>query len=190
MRILVIADRPPKRKIKDITSEQPIDLIVTLGDLDQSQIRELEDITHIPKIGVYGNHDSGMYFEPLGIRNMHLATFELNGVIFGGFQGCVRYKENPEAIMCTQEEASLLLEDFPHVDVFLAHCPPYGINDEPEEVTHQGFKALREYIEIRQPAYLLHGHTYPTAENMVTEYAGTRIEYIYSDRILELELIK
>lgn len=190
MRILAISDRPPKRKIKEIISEQTIDLIVTLGDLDQSQIRELEDITHIPKIGVYGNHDSGMYFEPLGIQNMHLATYEQGGIVFGGFQGCVRYKENPDAIMCTQEEATELLKDFPRVDVFLAHCPPYGINDEPEEVTHQGFKAFRDYIERHQPAYLFHGHTYPTEESMITEYAGTKIEYIYSDRILALELTK
>lgn len=190
MRILAISDRPPKRKIKEIISEQTIDLIVTLGDLDQSQIRELEDVTHIPKIGVYGNHDSGMYFEPLGIQNMHLTTFELNGVVFGGFQGCVRYKENPDAIMCTQEEASELLKDFPRVDVFLAHCPPYGINDEPEELSHQGFRALREYIETKKPAYLLHGHTYPTEEERVREFAGTKIEYVYGEMILELDLTK
>lgn len=188
MRILAIADRPPKRRIKEILSEQRIDLIITLGDLDQSQIRELEDVTDIPKIGVYGNHDSGMYFEPLGIKNMHLVTAEYGGVVFGGFQGCVRYKENPDAIMCTQEEARELLKDFPHVDVFLTHCPPYGINDEPEEVTHQGFVALRDYIERHRPVYLLHGHTYPTAENMIREFAGTRIEYIHAEVILDLDI--
>ncbi len=190
MRILAIADRPPKRKIKEIISEQKIDLIITLGDLDQSDIRELEDITHIPKIGVYGNHDSGMYFEPLGIKNMHLETYEQDGIVFGGFQGCVRYKENPDAIMCTQDEATELMKDFPRVDVFLAHCPPYRINDEPDELAHQGFRALREYVEIHAPAYLFHGHTYPTEENIVRKFAGTKIEYVFEERVLEIDITR
>ena len=45
---------------------------------------------------------------------------------FGGFQGCVRYKENPLAIMYTQEEADKMFAVFPPVDVFITHCPLAG----------------------------------------------------------------
>ncbi len=186
MKILAISDRPPREKIKIILNKNRVDLICTLGDLDYFSLQELQYITNIPKLGVYGNHDSGMYFEPLGIINMHLKTFEFCGLIFGGFEGSVRYKDDPYAKMYTQEEAFQLLKDFPYVDVMLTHCPPYGINDEPEELAHQGFKALREYIEAKKPKYLLHGHTYPTAKNMITKFINTQIIYIYADKIVDL----
>lgn len=187
MKILAIADRAPREKIKSILEKNPVDLICTLGDLDYVSLTELEHINNIPKLGVYGNHDSGMYFEPLGITNMHLKTFEFDGLTFGGFEGCVRYKDSAYAKMYTQEEASLLLKDFPRVDVMLVHCPPYGVNDEPEELSHQGYKALREYVELKKPKYLLHGHTYPTTDNIVTKFADTEIIYVYEDKIIDLQ---
>jgi predicted phosphodiesterase len=188
MKILAIADRPPKEKIKNILEKnKDVNLICTLGDLDYFSLIELKDINNIPKIGVYGNHDSGKYFDELGITNLHLKTFEFMGYIFGGFEGSVRYKQNPHAIMYTQEEAFELLKDFPGVDIMLAHCPPYGINDEPEELAHQGFKALREYIEIKKPKYFFHGHTYPTKENLITKFCETQIIYIYEEKIIEIE---
>lgn len=185
MRILAISDRPARTSIKQIVASQPIDLIVTLGDFDLSQLRELQDITDIPKLGVYGNHCSGMYMESLGIINMHLQRCEYMGLIFGGFEGSVRYKQTPDAKMYTQEEAQALLKDFPHVDVMLVHCPPFGVNDEPDELAHQGFKALNEYIEREKPRYLMHGHTYE--EDLNTDKVGdTNIIYVTADKIVEI----
>jgi len=166
--ILAIADRPPKESIKEILSKSSVDLICTLGDLDYYSLIELKDIINIPKIGVYGNHCSGTYFEELGIKNMHLETFEYKSFTFGGFEGSVRYKADKYAPMYTQEEANELLKDFPKVDVMLCHCPPYGINDEPDEVSHQGFKALKDYVEKHSPQYLLHGHTYPKDTELIS----------------------
>lgn len=158
MNVLAIADRRPKINILEVVRDNNVDLIVTLGDLTKDDIRLLEQITNIPKIGVYGNHDSGTYMPELGIWDMHLKVWDYMGLSFGGFRGCVRYKENPEAIMYTQEEALRLMDTFPKVDIFICHCPPRGINDE-EEVAHQGFQALRDYIDREQPKVLLHGHT-------------------------------
>ena len=187
MKILAIADRPPRESIKSTLSKNKIDLICTLGDLDGISLAELKDVTDIPKIGVYGNHCFGTYFESLGIKNMHLQTFEFGGLTFGGFEGSIRYKQNPYAKMYTQEEAYGLLKDFPGVDVMLAHSPPYGINDEPEELAHQGFKALREYLDKERPKYFFHGHTYPTAENIVKKFADTEIIYIYEDKLIDIQ---
>ncbi len=186
MKILAISDRPPREKIEEIIGKSSVDLICTLGDLQQSELCGLEKITNIPKFGVYGNHDSGMYFEPLGITNIHLKIFKLRGLTFGGFEGCVRYKNDPYAKMYTQEEATNLLRDFPYVDVMLVHCPPYGVNDEPDEVAHQGYRALRAYVEEKTPRYLLHGHTYPTEKTMVMQFCGTKIIYVYQDKLIEL----
>jgi len=185
MRILVIADRAPDKRISEILAESPIDLIVTLGDLELSQIRDLENVMEIPKIGVYGNHCSGMYMPGLGIENMHLATKTISDITFGGFEGCVRYKQS-SAPMFTQEEASALLATFPHVDVMLVHCPPFGVNDDQTDIAHTGFIGLRDYVEREKPAYLFHGHTYPTENELITKFGETNIEYVFGSRVIEI----
>ena len=185
MKVLVIADRRPRINIAGVVQKEGIELIITLGDLSRADILELKDIQDVPKIGVYGNHDSGTYMPELAIADMHLKIWDYKGLRFGGFQGCVRYKENPDAIMFTQEEATQLMANFPAVDVFLSHCPPRGINDE-EEVAHQGFDALLEYIERTPPKVLLHGHTYPTEETAVRQHGQTKIEYVFEYKIIDL----
>jgi len=183
MKFLVIADKNPRINIEEVVRAQNIDIIVTLGDLTREDILPLKEISDIPKIGVYGNHDSGTYMNELGIINMHLNTWDFNGYKFGGFQGCVRYKDNPQALMYKQEEASAMMTNFPNVDIFICHCPPKGINDE-EEIAHQGFDALLDYIDRAQPKMLMHGHTYPEEETMIRQHGPTKIEYISGYRII------
>ncbi len=189
MKILVLADRPPHHSVtgslRELCQREGVELICTLGDLERADIVELEYITNIPKIGVYGNHCSGTYMEELGIMNMHLSTWQFGSKTFGGFQGCVRYK-NGDAPMCTQAEATQWMQGFPPVDVFLSHAPPYGINDDPDEVAHQGFYALRNYFDTMQPQLWLHGHTYPEEGQVVTHHGPTRIEYVFGHKILEI----
>lgn len=186
MIVLAIADRPPKNNILETIKKYPVDLIMTLGDLDFFDIRNLEKITNIPKIGIYGNHCTGTYMESLGIENLHLKTKEIGGLVFGGFEGSLKYKESSCAKMYTQEEASELLKDFPTVDCLIAHAPPYGINDEVGDPTHEGFIAIRDYIERQKPKYFFHGHTYPTQEDLIIKYIDTDIIYVYQDRLIKL----
>lgn len=88
MKALVIADRRPATRITRILQQQPVELIITLGDLTRDDLLPLEHITDIPKIGVYGNHDSGSYMPELGIWNLHMTTWQWGGLTFGGFEGC------------------------------------------------------------------------------------------------------
>lgn len=184
MHILAIADRPPEKPMKEILAEHTIDVVVTLGDLEMSQIRSLENVD-LPKLGVYGNHCSGMYMPELGIENMHMKIKEIQGVVFGGFEGCVKYKES-SAKMYTQEEASAMLSVLPKVDIMLVHCPPYGVNDDPTEISHTGYVGLREYVEREKPKYLFHGHTYPKENELVTLLGNTKIIYIFGSKIIEI----
>lgn len=186
MTIFAIADKNPRIDILDTIQSTSADVVVTLGDLTREDLLPLERATSLPKIGVYGNHDSGTYMDELGIWDMHLKTWNFGGLKWGGFQGCVRYKDNPQAIMCTQEEAEQWMRGFPPVDVFLSHCPPYGINDEPEDTTHQGFKVLRSYLETHKPMVWMHGHTYPPADVEIKKFGDTRIEYVSGYKIIYL----
>lgn len=185
MKALIIADRNPHINIVEVVQTNNVELVITLGDLTREDILALQQLTTIPKIGVYGNHDSGTYMPELGIMDMHLKTWSFQGVTYGGFQGCVRYKENPDAIMYTQEQARQMIAGFPPVDIFISHCPPRGINDE-EEVAHQGFIGLREYIDQKAPKIWLHGHTYPTEQSLVTQHGSTKIEYVFGYKLLNL----
>lgn len=186
MKILALADTAPQQSLQTLFSTHPdIDLVITLGDLEQPDISFLEEVTNIPKIGVYGNHCSRTYFEPLGIMNLHMHTWSYKGLTFGGFEGCVKYKDSNYAVMYTQDEASQLLKDFPKVDVFIAHCPPFGINDQ-QDPAHIGFHGLRTYLEEKQPAHFFHGHTYPTQETLVTHFLNTEIHYIHGAKIITI----
>ncbi len=184
MKILVIADRAPQNGLKELVEKEGVELIVTLGDLEYSELSELNNID-VPKFGVYGNHCSGNYFEDLGIKNMHLQTFTFKGLIFGGFEGSHKYKEDDYAKMYTQEQAKELLEDFPYVDVFLSHSPPKSINDE-DDTAHVGFEALKTYLEEKKPRYFFHGHTYPKKGEEITQYKETEIIYIQGDKIVNI----
>lgn len=185
MVILAIADRAPRFSILETIKKYSVDIVCTLGDLKYNQLVELEHVSSIPKIGVYGNHCMGNYFESLGIKNMHLTTFEYMGIKFGGFEGSVRYKESGEH-MFTQAQAIDLLKGFPYVDIMLAHSPPYMINDEPYTTSHQGLIALRKYIDEVHPKYLFHGHTSPTEDSVINEYNGTRIVFVSQDQVLRI----
>ena len=186
MKILAIADRPPRSSIRKLVTENQIDLICTLGDLDYYSLRELELIKDLPKLGVYGNHDGGAYFADLGIHDLHLKTFVFQGLTFGGFQGCVKYKEAFDNSLFTQKESQQLLQAFPPVDVMLTHCPPYGVNDDRFDLSHTGFIGLKEYLERAKPSYLFHGHTYPTTDQLVTKYLDTNIVYVFQDKIMTI----
>lgn len=186
IRLLTIADRPPRKFIKEIIAESKVDIIVTLGDLEFHQISELSDIANLPKIGVYGNHDSGTYMNDLGIINMHLNRYSFRDITFGGFEGCVRYKESDYAKMYSQEESIELLRDFPNVDVLLTHSPPRGIHDHTDPA-HVGLEGIINYIKEKKPKYLLHGHTYIPASEKRVNFGDTEIIHISGDEIIELE---
>lgn len=183
--ILCIADTPPKLPILEWVKNESIDLIITLGDLEYTQINQLEAVITIPKIGIYGNHCTPGYMEPLGIMNLHMHTWSYGGLTFGGFEGSPRYKRDPYTKMYSEEEATEMLKKFPPVDVFISHSPPRGINDE-DDVAHTGFLALRTYLDEKQPRYFLHGHTYPKSENLVKRHGNTEILYINGDQLIAL----
>ncbi len=185
MKALVLADRRPRIDLVQTIKDENIEIVISLGDFAREDLLPLAEVTHIPKIGVYGNHCSGNYMPEIGIMNLHSATWQFQGKTFAGLQGCVRYKSYPDAIMFTQEEAWQILENYPQVDIFITHCPPRGINDE-DEISHQGFDALLDYIDRKPPKILLHGHTYPDENNLVRQHGSTRIEYVSGHRIIDL----
>jgi len=177
MKAFVISDT---NRIIDPPALDDIDLVITCGDIMPHEIPvELNK----PIFGVYGNHCNGQYLEELGATNLHLKVAEFNGLKFGGFQSCINYKERSLVKLYTQEEADELLKDFPPVDVFVAHSPPFGLLDIPGDHVHQGFFAFKDYIDRHHPRIFLCGHS---GENAEMEYNGTKIYRTEGFRILDI----
>jgi Icc-related predicted phosphoesterase len=161
LRALVLADERPYVPIERLL-ERDVDVVLCLGDLSRRDLEPLAD-ARLPKLGVHGNHDRGDEF--------------------GGFSGSNEYHAEPRYTW-SQKKASKLLRKFGHVDVMLAHSPPLGVNDDPEDAAHTGLVGLREYVERERPAMLLHGHTYPPLP--VERWGDTEVRHVRGHRYVTL----
>jgi uncharacterized protein len=184
VRLLAFADEPPPADAAEIVAQNPIDAVVTLGDLRPDWIASLATVD-VPRFGVHGNHDGEDELPGLGIRDLHLSRAEVGECSFAGFEGCVRYGDG--AHQYTQEEAAALMRDLPPADVLLCHCPPAGVNDDPDDPAHVGFRALREWVEEHRPRYLLHGHTTPDARTRIDHLGPTKVVWVRGVAPVELE---
>ncbi len=188
MRVLAIADRPPPVDPAKLALERDVDAVVTLGDLQPSWIEPLERLRK-PKLGVYGNHDDEPYMTYFGIDNLHLNQIDLGKVTFAGFEGCVSYRRSGIGRVgpsYTQRQARKLIRKLPAADVLLCHCPPLGVNDDPEDPAHIGFEGLLDWVDRHQPRHLLHGHTHPLGGRVVTRHGPTLVHWISGARVLSL----
>jgi uncharacterized protein len=155
-----------------------------LGDLEPAWTEGLADVD-LPKLGVRGNHDAPDALESIGVEDLHLRRAELGGLSFAGFGGSPRY--SPQGgNEWTEEEAELMMAILPAADVLLAHSPPEGVNDEPDDRVHRGSPALRAWVERHQPAWLLHGHTLPNPAHEVHQLGPTRVVHVRGAVPLEL----
>jgi uncharacterized protein len=184
VRLLAFADEPPPVDAAEIVAQNPIDAVVTLGDLRPDWLASLATVD-VPRFGVHGNHDGEDELPGLGIRDLHLSRAEPGEWSFAGFEGCVRYGDGPHQY--TQDEAAALVQDLPPADVLLCHCPPAGVNDDPDDPAHVGFLALRSWVEQHRPRYLLHGHTTPDPRTRIDRLGPTKVVWVRKVASVELE---
>jgi uncharacterized protein len=185
VRLLALADEPPAVDPARLAVANHVDAVVTLGDLSADSIASLVDL-EVPALGVHGNHDDEGELAALGVRDLHLSRVQLDGWSFAGFEGCVRYRPGAPH-QYAQGEAARLVRGLPAADVLLCHCPPRGINDDPDDPAHVGFQALRTWVLRHEPAYLLHGHTTPDPRTRVHRLGRTQVIWVRGARIVELE---
>jgi len=183
MRLLVVADEAPPTGAAELVDGNSADAVVTLGDLPADWMAELAEV-HVPRLGVHGNHDADGQLEGSGAENMHLRVGEVGGWTFAGFEGCVRFSAGPHQY--TQEQALQLARALPPAEILLCHCPPAGVNDEPDDPAHTGFDGLREWVQRHGPRYLLHGHTTPDPRHRATSFGDTRVYWVRGARVVVL----
>jgi Icc-related predicted phosphoesterase len=87
----------------------------------------------------------------------------------------------------TQRQAAKLARKLPGADILLCHCPPEGIDDDPDDPAHVGFAGLRDWVDRHHPRHLLHGHTHPTPGRLVERYGDTRVHWVQGAKVLRLD---
>ena len=101
------------------------------------------------------------------VEDLHLRRTSVGGMTFAGFEGCIRYgRGGPHQY--TQRQASKLAKKLPSAHVLLCHCPPLGINDDPEDPAHIVMEGLLRWVERHEPRHILHGHTHPIGPQLMT----------------------
>lgn len=143
MKILHYSDRAEPNFI---SMYQQCDLLIATGDLSLFDFFGLEELnSEKVAFGVYGNHDTEGYLEKLKITNLHNQVYDWQGLRWGGFQGCPRYKEKGGP-QYTEDEAREWAVNFPAVDVLLLHAGPRDMLDDPSDETHTGSQAIKDYV--------------------------------------------
>jgi Icc-related predicted phosphoesterase len=184
MRVLALADKRPPIDPATMARQTGVDAVFCLGDLDRAWIESLMSLD-LPRYGVHGNHDPEHLLRDLEVEDLHLRRTQLCGLTVAGFEGCVRYRDHA-VHQYSQREASKLARRLPAADVLLCHCPPFGINDDPEDAAHVGFEGLRKWVDHHHPRHLLHGHTHPLPSRTVHRYGDTHVHWISGAKVLDL----
>jgi uncharacterized protein len=126
-----------------------------------------------------GNHESASdiaaFCERFGFVDFHGATAEIGGVRFAGLgYSTVTPFDTPGEY--AEDEIAERLEKFVHwkPQVLICHSPPLGTPlDRIKEGLHAGSRAVREFIEKRQPEHFFCGHVHE-AEGVVIQMGATR----------------
>jgi uncharacterized protein len=162
MKLLVLADID---ELQWQGGRDRADVLLSLGDIADTVILQAAEAWQCPAVlAVKGNHDADAPF-PAPIVDLHLRTMELEGLRFGGLNGCWQYKPRGN-FLYYQEEVEEFLKAFPAVDIFISHNSPRHVHDRDDEI-HTGFTALNAYIERTVPRLHLHGHQHVEWETVV-----------------------
>lgn len=180
-----------------------VKLILGCGDLPYTYLEYVLTVLGAPLYYVPGNHDPD--FNPKDIRskveggsNLDLKLVNHQGILIGGFGGCVRYRPDG-ANQYTQAESygrafqmlpKLLMNRIRYrrgLDILISHSPPFGIHDD-NDPAHNGLKALNWLIRIAKPRYVLHGHTHFYRNNLEhneTMLEKTKIINVYPYKVID-----
>ena len=160
-----------------------IDFILSCGDLKQEYLEFLVTMGNKPLYYVPGNHDKGyVNFPPEGCECLDDQLLWINGVRVLGLGGCIRY--NPGPYQYTEEEMARRIKRLDRqirkaggVDVVIAHAPPRGYGDAPDNA-HRGFQCFLPLLDKYHPKYLFHGHVHPSyghSQPRTYQYGDTAI---------------
>ncbi len=205
MRILTVSDRVEKSFLKEHLLKEKCDgvrLILACGDLPSYYLEYLLNSLNVPLYYVPGNHDEELHLKKKpfasGCESIDERVIAVKGWLFGGLGGAFHYR-NGKYLYTEKQMQRKVRRMIPrmvlnkikykrYLDILITHAPPFGIHDE-QTLVHRGFKEFLKFMKRYRPAYLIHGHTAPDAENEMatSHYLSTRIMNTNNYRILDID---
>ena len=205
MRILTVSDRVEKSFLKEHLLREKCDgvrLILACGDLPSYYLEYLLNSLNVPLYYVPGNHDEELHLKKKpfasGCESIDERVIACKGWLFGGLGGAFHYR-NGKYLYTEKQMQRKVRRMIPrmalnkikykrYLDILITHAPPFGIHDE-QTLAHRGFKEFLKFMKRYRPAYLIHGHTAPDAENEIatSHYLSTRIINTNNYRILDID---
>ena len=183
-----------------------VDLVLSCGDLPIDYLEYIVSMLNKPLYFVRGNHaqdrivtsDGTVRAGPEGCTEIHRKVINHNGLLIGGLEGSMRYRDGPHQYTPWQMEMMVTLM-FPQmywntirygrpVDIFVTHAPPLGIHDG-TDLCHRGFGAFLGLMDRYRPQYLIHGHThlYRRDAQRVTQYGDTTVLNTFGFQVIEID---
>ncbi len=168
MRILAIADVEDEllcaRLEGRASSLDPVDLVISCGDLPAPYLDYVATMTGAPLAYVRGNHDQAYGQDPPGGIDLDGRVVRLGRLRIAGLEGSLRYREG--IVAHTQAQMwvrSLFLEARTKlsggIDLLVTHVPPRGHGDL-NDLPHQGFDAFNWLLGRVRPSHMLSGHVH------------------------------
>ena len=207
-KILTVSDTVADLVYSPLIAERfgDVDLVLSCGDLPIEYLEYIVSMLNKPLYYVRGNHaqdrlvraDGTVRVGPEGCSNIHRKVIDHDGLLIGGLEGSMRYRDGPHQYTPLQMELMVTLM-FPRlywntlhygrpVDIFVTHAPPLGIHDG-KDLCHRGFDAFIGLMDRYRPQYLIHGHThlYRRDAQRVTQYGDTTVLNTYGFQVIEID---
>jgi Icc-related predicted phosphoesterase len=196
LKILTVSDVIDKeltRKVEDKTLE-PVDLIISCGDLAPEYLSFLRDRLDAPLYYVKGNHDIRYTWEnPIGCENIHERVVSFGSLNILGLEGSIWYNGGPNQYTDAMMKKMIFWMWFSiwrkgPIHMVVTHAPPRHIHDR-EDRCHMGFESFNSLIKKLSPDYFVHGHIHQEFENpkdRITKVHTTQVINTCGYNILEV----
>jgi Icc-related predicted phosphoesterase len=196
LKILTVSDVIDKeltRKVEDKTLE-PVDLIISCGDLAPEYLSFLRDRLDAPLYYVKGNHDIRYTWEnPIGCENIHERVVSFGSLNILGLEGSIWYNGGPNQYTDAMMKKMIFWMWFSiwrkgPIHMVVTHAPPRHIHDR-EDRCHMGFESFNSLIKKLSPDYFVHGHIHQEFENpkdRITKVHNTQVINTCGYNILEV----
>ncbi len=195
-KILAVSDFIDKTltRMVETKSLEPVDFIISCGDLDPEYLSFLRDRLDRPLFYVKGNHDIRYTpTNPIGCENIHRRIISVGCLNILGLEGSMWYNGGANQYTEAMMKKHLLglwfsLWRKKRIHLVVTHAPPRHIHDK-EDVCHRGFECFAALIRKRQPDYFIHGHVhrdFETCADRITRVNNTRIVNTCGYTIIEV----
>lgn len=198
MKILAVSDfidSSLTKMVEDKTIE-PIDIILSCGDIAPEYLAFLKDRLDRPLFYVKGNHDIRYTSSnPMGCENLHAKIISYTSVNIMGLEGSIWYNGGPNQYTDKEMKKIICKMWFSmwrktKIHIIFSHAPPKHIHDAKDRC-HMGFESFIGLIKKRNPLYFIHGHIhkeFKTQQERITSFDSTQVVNACGYTILKVKL--